>query len=147
MREFINIVETLSSKIAFIKMSGYQTIDFIEDHDPELWDNKRIRYLDFSEAKKEIHIIALENDKIVGMAGLQQNPYDELQLWIKFVSVDPAYQGRGIARELLQRVYAYAKSEGKDLRSSSFTEEGERLRHIHAELQQQYPEIGYSSSN
>lgn len=147
MRDLINIVENAQTKLTFGVMNGPQTIDFIEEHDPDLWDNKRIRYLVFSEAKHETHITAFMGEKIVGMAGLQVNPYNNQELWIKFVSVDPDYQGQGIARQLLGKVYEYAHEKHKNLKSSSFTDDGERLRHIHSELQKQYPDVGYSSSN
>lgn len=111
-----------------------------QDANGDLLDQpKRIKYLTASEIKRETHIVAFDGDKIVGIGGVEVSPYHPEQLWIKHISVDPAYQGRGIARELLTRIYRYAQETGTKLQPGSFTDEGQRLAHIHAELDKTFP--------
>lgn len=128
-------------------LSGEETIRLINNTDPDLWTNKRIRYLVSNEARQEKHIIAKVGDKIVGMAGIQHNPYNGNDLWIKFISVDPEYQGNGIARELLRKIYLYALENNVRFAPGSFTEEGDRLRHIHDEFDKIYPAATYRKIN
>ena len=139
MRAYEFIFESINVK----QTEGQETIDFIKQSkaNRDLFKSKRIRYFIFDEALKEHHIMILDGKKVIAMAGLQVNPYEINELWIKFVSVDPDYQGQGYARKLLELVYEYARQQRKTLKSSTFTDQGERLKHIHNELNKEYPDI------
>lgn len=130
------IIET----ITYRETTGRETVDLINQLDPNMWrrEGQRIKYLDRSEAEHEYHFVALDGEYIAGMAGVQQNPYDANELWIKFISVDPKYQGRGIARSLLERIYRHANDNGLTVISSTPTDDGERLKHIHDEMREKY---------
>jgi len=65
-----------------------------------------------------------EGDKIVGVGELEKNPYEEGVFWIKFVSVDPEYQGKGYGRKLTEEVFRFAKERGIKLEASSYSRDG-----------------------
>ena len=141
MRNLIEAVANLG--VDFKVMAGRDTVDFVDMHDPDLWENKEIRYFLHSEARKEDHIVAFENDRIVAMGGVQTNPSDPRHLWIKFISIRPSHQGRGLARAILEHIYQFAVEHEQKLAPGSFTEEGERLAHLHDEFDAKYPEAAF----
>lgn len=143
----MRISEIMLPPITYEISSGKDTINLVDEVDRDLWTSRRIKYLDYMEARKETHILAREGENIVGMAGMQTNPYYPVQLWIKFISVDPAYQGRGIARQLLERIYQFAEKNNQKLKPGSFTDEGQRLSHIHDEFDQKYPGVAFEKVN
>ncbi len=63
-------------------------------------------------------------DMIVGLSELELDPYKPNNLWIKFISVDPAYQGKGYAKRLAEEIVRFAKSGGYSLEHSMFLGEG-----------------------
>ena len=70
--------------------------------------------------------IVEEGDKIVGMAELQNDPDLENNLWLKFVSVDPAYQGLGYSSKLIEEIFRVAKERGCSIQVSRFSDEGKQ---------------------
>ncbi len=86
------------------------------------------------------HVIAMEDEKIIGAAGLKPSAFDANHIWVTFVSVDPAHQGRGIGRRLIEEIYDHARATTSKVEPSSFTQEGQRLIHIFDELDARYPE-------
>lgn len=98
--------------------------------EPENEDlTKRIRYLNDREAYHEMMLVHRDGRKVVAMAGLQEAPNEKNVLWIKFISVDPAYQGKGYGKKLAHDVFEYAARKRMRLRASSYTETGaERLK-------------------
>jgi GNAT superfamily N-acetyltransferase len=148
MRNFINIVLEALSDITYRESSGYETYRFVYDNDPDLFNrDSRIRYIDYNEVQKEHHFIAQISEKIIGMAGVQVNPDDTGQLWIKFISVDPEYQGQGIAKKLLLLIYQYCDKRGFKMAPGSFSEEGERLRHLHDLWDIEFPKVAFSRND
>jgi GNAT superfamily N-acetyltransferase len=69
--------------------------------------------------------IAEINNEIAGLAELEVDPYKDKNLWIKFVSVDPKYQGHGCASKLVQEMFEFAKNQGCSLEESLRSPEGE----------------------
>jgi len=64
--------------------------------------------------------------KIVGLGELEQDPNRPKNKWIKHVSVDPEYRGRGVGRELLEVIFKYAKENGFTLEESIYSDEGKQ---------------------
>lgn len=61
---------------------------------------------------------------VVGIAGLEQDPHNKENFWIKFISVDPAYQGNGYASILIKKIFEFAKENNYSLEPSFYSEEG-----------------------
>lgn len=66
----------------------------------------------------------------------ETSPYDADELWVKYVSTDPAHQCKGLAGRLLQNLIAHARSTGQRLAVSYATDEGRTKfqRHLAREL-------------
>jgi GNAT superfamily N-acetyltransferase len=78
----------------------------------------------FSKENKLYPSVQLQ-DKIVGISELEQDPYNENNFWIKFVSVDPLYQGNGYASKIIKKIFEFAKENNYSLEPSFYTEQGE----------------------
>ncbi len=61
-----------------------------------------------------------------GLLQMEVNPYDACELWVSYLTVDPAWQRRGIARGLLDMMVEQARSRKMRLSLSYATEEGQR---------------------
>jgi GNAT superfamily N-acetyltransferase len=72
---------------------------------------------------KHFPIIEIEN-QIVGLAELEEDPNNSGNLWIKFISVDPQFQGMGLASQLIEDIFQYAKENNKSLETSLYSEDG-----------------------
>ncbi len=70
-------------------------------------------------ADEEAHLM-----KAVGVLELQVNPYDDSVVWLKYISVDPLFQRRGIAARLLSDMVAHLQSDPRVLSRSRPSEEG-----------------------
>lgn len=73
---------------------------------------------------KEIHFVHTSENQIISNLALQQNPYDDSELWLKHVSVDGRYRNKGLATELYTKAVNYARSQNKSLKRSSPSEMG-----------------------
>lgn len=136
MRKFIDIITEQSNEIEYKILTGSEMLEYFKSDESVL---KRIKYLTYSEIKKEIHIVAFIENYVIGVAGLEINPYNNKQIWAKHISVDPLYSGRGIGRKLTELVYQYSKDYNFKLILSSFSDEGEqKLKHITQELSESY---------
>jgi len=82
-------------------------------------------------SSKKLFPVVREADKVVGLSELEQDPKDAQNFWIKFVSVDPEYQGKGYASELLRQIFQFAKDNGYTLEPSYYSEQGlEKLKSV-----------------
>ena len=147
MRHLIQLIENAEAPRIEV-MGPHEFYRFINDtpENEDLLSSKRIKYL--VDIQNEQHIVVLIGNKIVAVGGVQVNPYYPVQLWIKHVSVDPAYQGRGFGRMILERIYQLAAEARLKLKHGSFTEDGEqRLKHIHDELERKYPHVAFSKDS
>jgi GNAT superfamily N-acetyltransferase len=61
---------------------------------------------------------------IVGLLELQRSPYNAREAWLMYVSVDPLWQRRGIAAELLEQMASWLASQGLELSRSRASDEG-----------------------
>lgn len=104
---------------------------------------KRIEFFYFKYAMEQHHIVARMDGRIAGVAGLQQNPYNKEvdEVWIKFLSIDSDYLGRGLSQILLTDTVNWARENGYQLKPSSYADDGEKyLSHIIEEICDRYPE-------
>ncbi len=69
--------------------------------------------------------LSTAEDMVVGLSELEVDPRDNKNLWIKFISVDPIYQGQGHAKQLAKEIVRFAKAGGYTLEHSSFSDEGQ----------------------
>jgi GNAT superfamily N-acetyltransferase len=60
----------------------------------------------------------------VGMLELEGSPYEEGVVWLKYITVHPNFQRRGVAKELLARMVTHLKVHPGLLSRSKASEEG-----------------------
>ncbi len=101
---------------------------------------RRLHYLCIGEYDKQVHVVLSLGQRIVGIAGLQINPYDTDIYWVQHVSVEENHRGFGYARMLIEAIYAHAVEQGKVVSPSSFSTLGQRLKPIFSRLDEQYPD-------
>lgn len=63
---------------------------------------------------------------VLGAVGLEQSPFEAKESWLSFVTVDPAWQSKGIARKLLTLMAGHLVKKGDFLKRSFATDEGRR---------------------
>lgn len=100
---------------------------------------RRLHYLSPSEYHKQINVTVSLGSRIVAVGGIQVNPSDERMLWVCHVSVEEKHRGKGLARMVIEAIYAYAIAEGKVVSPSSFSVLGQRLKPIFARLNERHP--------
>lgn len=98
----------------------------------------RIDLPDWNDKDKSFPIVEVENE-IVGLGELEKSPHEEKMLWIKFLSVDPKYQGKGYATKLAEEIFRFAQQEGFSLKGSIYSDEGEqKLKHLFSRFAEQF---------
>ena len=75
-------------------------------------------------AEDKFYSLVKIDDKIVGLSELEKNPNQENIFWIKFISIDPEYQGQGYASKLSEEIFRFAKKNGLTLEASIYNSEG-----------------------
>ncbi len=60
----------------------------------------------------------------IGLIELEVSPFREDEVWLKYVTVEPAYQGRGIAKELVRLMTEHLQSQTYLLSRSTATPQG-----------------------
>lgn len=101
---------------------------------------RRLHYLSEVAYHDQTHFTLSLGRRIIGVGGVQVNPYNPSQLWMQHVSVEPQFQGNGYARQILTGIYEYAAKNNLKVVPSSFSKMGQRLKHIHNELDARYPQ-------
>jgi predicted GNAT family acetyltransferase len=96
--------------------------------------------LNAADAADQIHVTLSQNQRIIGVSGPQTNPHDSKMLWVQHISVEPQHQGKGYASRLVESVYDYALRRSQKVLPSSFSAQGQRLKHIFDKLDAVYPE-------
>ena len=126
MKHWMKIIENFE-EIRYEFSYGKETLLIIQDQ-IQKGNNpfNDIKFLESSEIKREDHFVAWLGDTIVGMAGIEKNPYNNNEMWGKFVSVQPSYQGKGIGGNLMRLVLKYCKDNGFTFSPSSYTDDGEQ---------------------
>lgn len=131
MRHWIALVES-AQETTYSFSEGPATTDMVERIRQQGDDvYERIPYFLYKEAWDEKHFIAWRDGVIVGVGGVQVNPYNEHELWGKFVGVDERYREQGIGGRLIRQMMKYAEDNDMKFVPSSFTQMGEeRLKPI-----------------
>jgi RimJ/RimL family protein N-acetyltransferase len=95
-------------------------------------------------SKRHVVLSLADNKRIVAVAGLQVDPDRKRVLMVTHVSVEEDYWGNGFARKVVRPIYPYALFNRLKVNPSSFSPMGkERLAHIFAELDLEYPQLAY----
>ncbi|MEI6352366.1 MAG: GNAT family N-acetyltransferase [Candidatus Nomurabacteria bacterium] len=82
------------------------------------------------------------DEKIVGLSELLKDPFNNRNLWIQFLSIDPKEQGKGYASKLAKEIFDFAKEKGYSLEASRYTEQGMlKMRSVFEKLSGEYPEV------
>lgn len=100
---------------------------------------KRLHYLCSREYEKQVHVVLSLGQRIIGIGGLQVNPYDTEMYWVQHVTVEDKHRGKGYARMIIEAIYAYAVEQGKVVSPSGFSTLGQRLKPIFARMNEQFP--------
>ena len=108
---------------------------------PKLFDNLKYVYPEY--LKDEILIVSYSDKlKVQGVVGLEPNPYEKSEVWLKYVSVDPKFQNKGIAKQLLTHCFDYVNGKFKAIEISSYSEDGlHKLKPFIQKLKKHYPEL------
>lgn len=115
--------------------------------------NLNVPYMDVSFSGKNLFFVAIENDETIGMLSLSYDEsgffnLDKPELgrhpWCSTgVSVDPAHQGKGIAKKLMENMFEFCVFEGiSKVLKSSYTKDGESyLKPVSIKLQEKYNQV------
>lgn len=102
--------------------------------------DRRLHYLNSHDAREQAHVTLSMGNRITGIGGVRTNRADPRELWVDHVSVDPKYGGRGFARNIIESIYDYALRRDQQVVPSSFSSQGQRLKHIFEELNLKHPQ-------
>lgn len=109
---------------------------------------QRIQFLYYKNALDEHHITAEIDSEIVGMVGLQNSPYEENVVWIKFCSVYPPFRNMGIGTSLVEQTVEWAIEREHLLKPSSYTEDGHKyLMPVIERMKDVNPDIWHPKAN
>lgn len=93
----------------------------------------------FNDTENKVYSIIKSGKEITALGELEKNPYSQDTYWIKFLSVDPIYQGNGYASILAEEIFKFAKNNNISLESSSYTTEGqEKLKAVFKRLAEKF---------
>lgn len=94
-----------------------------------------------SDAKDEgiYYSLLKRDDRIIGIAQMQDSPHKKDVLWFKSISIDKDLKGQGYSEQLLREIFRFAKSKNARLWISRPTKEGkERVRYKLRGLSQEF---------
>jgi len=90
--------------------------------DPTMFE--RIGFLNPREMERETHFIVDEEGMVVADAAIEQNPYDNSNVWLKHIFVTETHRRRGLASLLIENIHRYCSEQQKSLTRSSATDMG-----------------------
>lgn len=139
-----------TSVLTIERMSGNRLYEDLACEPQNRRMSDRLDYLSqgFFDIAAETDFVALDSlRKVVGVAGIQHSPDEERVIWLKFVSVDPAFRSLGVATRLADHVFEYAREGGLRIRASTYTDLGAlHLKHILDRLAASHPDVGFKDA-
>lgn len=140
MPEEFGIEAKTASTITVQVMKGQDLRPLIQKDEDLL---EETMYLRHSYLRNEPHMVAFDGGKVVGDCELQENPMNDDQFWFMHITTRRGYEGRGIARQLLQAAVDYVSKSGRhELKISAFSSDGEaKVKPVLERLAQQYPDV------
>ena len=106
MFDIISYESKYHSDFRRLNLEWLESYNLTESHDLELLDYPEEKII----ATGGCLFLAMDDDKVIGTAGLLKEREGEFEL-VK-MSVDPDYRGQGIGKQLLERCLAEAKMRG-----------------------------------
>lgn len=101
----------------------------------------------FDNIDNKVYSVVKNDKEITALGELEKHPYVKDTYWIKFLSVDPIYQGHGYASILAEEIFKFAKNNNVSLENSSYTTEGqEKLKAVFRRLAEKFA-VNFIDSN
>jgi GNAT superfamily N-acetyltransferase len=113
-----------------------------------IWDRLKYFMPEFYHQQTNICLID-SNKKILAVTGLQQNIGDHSEIYTTFITTDPEYRGRGLARRLVRERFEYMRKfhPGKTLKISSYTSLGFLfVKPMIDQISKEYPDVQVTES-
>lgn len=108
--------------------------------EPSLFED--FKYLFVEEMSREQHFVATQNDNPIGILGIQPNPYNPQQLWLKFVSVHADHRNNGVATALIRALFEHAQANALAIKRSCPSDMGGRyLPSVFDKMTAAYPDV------
>ena len=93
----------------------------------------------FENVENKVYSVIKNDKEITALGELEKNPYSQDTYWVKFLSVDPVYQGNGYASILAEEIFKFAKKNNISLENSTYTVEGqEKLKAVFKRLAEKF---------
>ena len=113
-----------------------------------LWTDESLNAIPFfaiDAIRHRSYIAAMQGSAIVGLACVTE---DSMRipgaLGVSFVSTHPERRNQGIARQLVEALFEFARNEHKGLANTAYEPDGERwLRHVFARNAQAFPDVAF----
>lgn len=97
-----------------------------------------------SNLNDKFYPIVKVGEKIVGLSELLKDPFNNRNLWIQFLSIDPKEQNNGYATKLAKEIFEFAKKNNYSLEASRYTEKGfEKMRPVFERLSREYSGVEF----
>lgn len=84
-----------------------------------------LKYLQYADFDKETFIVLTDNDKILGVSGIQKSFYDKDLLWLLYISVDEKHRNKGVASLIVHNIFTYAHDRHLGISISRYSDDGE----------------------
>ena len=130
-------VRAFYAMMSFFKVEKFETrkSDFIFEYIPgselkkkewfnERYVGKRFKYYNPFKNENGHYFIFRDDEKVVAMSMVRQNPALSSQLSLTFIEVDEQYREKGLASTLVNHLFAWAEPYYSELFVSKYSEQG-----------------------